>query len=255
MSNRRMLESDLCDSLAAAAQRSGWTVYPETWNWDLLLAKRMLDVNGVFEDVQIGVQAKVRINLAVLKQALPHWGAARSGPRYRAVLVSNPWGAEDVCQRLKLWLFGRMERRMVRWGPQAKEMEDGHGVALLLGRIPDYEWPGEPMLLPPIVPSGSGGVPCPSPLSKWKLGALRLLALATARPPITSRDAKACGVDLELFIKKQWLVRDGAVGRLYAYRIGDPDPARADKRHPTEFLQILKEVSCTLSPSANPGPG
>lgn len=239
-----MLESELCDTLALAAHRHGWTVYPETCKWDLLVVK---------QDIQIGVQAKVRANMTVIEQALPRWRDNRvHGPRYRSILVCNPYldCLRVICEPLKVWVFGPQETRIF----QGEVTEIGYGSGILdhPERMDAYVWTGQPHPLPPVVPSGSGGVPCPSPLSKWKLGALRLLARATVRP-VTSQDAKDCGVTLQLFQQKQWLREDGKSGRRKAYVLGEA-VGRPDIRHPQEFAWACG-VEATTAQDHTPGKG
>ena len=68
-----------------AAKKSGFKVYPETSNWDILL------VGPDGSDDQHGVQAKLRANVDVLAQTVPQrerWGVDPfTGPRYRCVAV------------------------------------------------------------------------------------------------------------------------------------------------------------------------
>jgi len=73
-------EAALCADFSVAAAAQGWTIYPETSGWDLLLVKG---------GTQIGVQAKLRPNLKVLAQAAQplQWG--RCGPDFLSVLVPD----------------------------------------------------------------------------------------------------------------------------------------------------------------------
>lgn len=58
----KLSEAELCTRFSDAAREDGWTVYPETSGWDLLL----VDDDGV----QVGIDAKARASFEVLMQCL-----------------------------------------------------------------------------------------------------------------------------------------------------------------------------------------
>ena len=56
-------ETELCNGFISCLPQD-WTAYAETAGWDILLANK--------DGTQIGVQAKLRFNMAVLEQAIGH---------------------------------------------------------------------------------------------------------------------------------------------------------------------------------------
>jgi hypothetical protein len=82
-------EAALCEAYVTAIstghykQGKGWTIYPETSGWDLLL------VRG--DGVQIGIEAKLALNPLVVSQALPGVSMRRlSWPRLSGRACTHP---------------------------------------------------------------------------------------------------------------------------------------------------------------------
>ena len=103
-------EAELCADFITWVKSPVWTPYAETAGWDILLVAA--------DGTQIGVQAKLRINLKVIAQSIPdrwsHWHD--SGPDFRAVLVpGRDDTAEQICAALGLGLFA--PDRGGRWPP------------------------------------------------------------------------------------------------------------------------------------------
>lgn len=243
-----MKETELCDLFIGAAESYGWTSYPETSGWDILL------VRG---EVQIGVQAKTRANVKVIAQCLPPvaWFGRRlepsvrrkivkRGPTYRAILVPGSTAHHtkkdlcEVCQALGIWVFAddKFGWRLIQEGCIRQE---------------DYNWePDEPEWLPDVIPQVAAGSKSPIQLTKWKQSALRLFALATVRGYVTSRDAKELGLNMGAFVDRwqdTWLERAGTEGRAYKYallpkHVLKKATTRPDVQHPEEFEQYLEEA-------------
>ncbi len=76
-------ESDLCAAFTQAVARDlDWTAFNETAGFDILLVRK--------DGIQIGIEAKLKLNAKVVTQALPRWLGVEYGaigPHYRAVLV------------------------------------------------------------------------------------------------------------------------------------------------------------------------
>lgn len=219
-------ESDVCDAFAVIAQRHGWTVYPETGGWDLLL------VNGD----QIGVQAKVRANLAVIQQALPGpYAMTAVGPHFRAILTADGMELDPICRPLRLLRFSLlfMDRR--------EPMEFGTNMLTDATAREPYRWQTvRPVALPCVVPMHSGGCPSPLVLSRWKIGALRVLARCQLRGWVTTADGQDCNHDMGYMIRTGMLVRIGMDGRRIKYQVGE-HRKRPDRQHPQEFAQIVEQ--------------
>jgi hypothetical protein len=249
-----MTETELCQNFMMAAESYGWTCYPETSGWDILLVR---------DEVQIGVQAKLRANVKVVAQCLPDmywWGrklspsvrrtVVKRGPRFRTVLVPRKTTAyqtlrdlSNVCQALGIWVF---TDDMFGW----YLLEVGSAVQ------PDYDWqPEKPEWLPDFVPQVPAGAASPLQLTSWKQSALRLLARAQVRGKVTSADAKEIGVHMDLFVNRyndQWLVQTGKEGRFHTYELWPAAqlPAgsrRPDVQHPAAFEYFVEEAKKELS--------
>lgn len=245
-----MQETELCKIFMEAAESYGWTCYPETSGWDILLVR---------DSTQIGVQAKTRANIKVVAQCLPpmFWfgrklspsvrrQTVRRGPTYRAVLIPSKTAHDtkkdlcDVCQALGIWVFS----------------EDHFGWHLLEAGSTsqsDYDWqPEELEWLPDFVPVVDAGAKSPTQLTRWKQCALRLLARAEVRGRVTSKDAKEIGVDMKVFVDRwdvqdQWLLFKEKDGRLHVYEIASrstlgPHSKRPDVQHPEAYEHFLKEA-------------
>lgn len=187
-------ETDLCDEFATRARESGWTVYPETGGWDLLL----VSANAT----QVGVQAKLRANFEVVAQAM--WRSLYTpeyGPDFRAVLVpAAPPGFRAVCDELRIHVYLPAEEAWAR--------------AVVVPPDPLRRATSRRHVLPPIVPSWSGGAPSPKTLSRWRVGALRLCALLRSRGYITAADFKAQKVDRSRWVAAGWVRGEGERGSL-----------------------------------------
>jgi hypothetical protein len=245
-----MTETELCQNFIGAAESYGWTCYPETSGWDILLVR---------DEIQIGVQAKLRANVKVVAQCLPDmywWGRKLSpsvrrkivkrGPHFRTVLIPRKTTAHqtlrdlsNVCQALGLWVF---TDDMFGW----HLLEAGSVVQ------DDYHWqPEEPEWLPDFVPQVPAGAASPLQLTSWKQAALRLLARAQVRGKVTSADAKEIGVHMDLFVNRHasdlWLKQIGKDGRFHTYELWPalflkPGSKRPDVQHPEAFKYFVEEA-------------
>jgi hypothetical protein len=234
-------ETELCDSLCQAALKLGWTPYPETASWDILLIR---------ENLQVGVQAKMHANTHVLAQALPrnvlvHWSRHRpaaemqaNGPQYRAVLVPHAdMEFRGIAALLKLWTFTRSDQ----------DLE----LLQNLARFQDFNWrPEKPSWIPDVVPGVPAGVPSPVSLTCWKQKALKLLAIAKVRGSVTSADASTLGIRMQVFTDRpshcQWLRPLGKAGRSTTWGLVGADRSRPDIQHPKEFEFYCSQVEPQL---------
>lgn len=187
----------------------GWIPYPETAGWDVLVVVPGGD--------QIGIQAKLRANIAVLAQALParpeRVGSTR-GPLFRAVLVPYADAAfSSVAVAAGIGVLhalrdGRFPHAIQQWGwPTLAE-------TIASWRLWEHRGPCE---LPPVVPTGPAGVPSPSPLTPWRVGALRICTILRARGYVTRTDFAAAGNNASTWVARGWLRADGKEGRLTRY--------------------------------------
>lgn len=213
-------EADLCDWLIEREARHGWTAYPETGDWDVLMVRS--------DGVQVGIQAKLRPNLAVLEQA-SRAVARGHRPDVAACLVGRYDNAfEYLCRRLglaHLWhsedrRHGLRESQLVPWE---------HDV--LSGR---HKPPEKRVELPPFVPVMRAGVPCPTPLTRWKLAALRACMLYRRQGYLTTAEIRELGMDASRWL--QMMAKDGKVGR--HDRLVRGDQPLPDELHPELAAQV-----------------
>lgn len=192
-------ESDLCAAFIAALDKD-WTAYPETCGFDILLVRAA-------DGFQIGVQAKLRLTVQVVLQALEgngDWRWASNGPDCRAVLVPGGAcvaGVAELSQRLALTVIRYsmgygfrpdLPRPRERWGG---DLSEWHELC-----------PAQRLRLPAYVPDTAAGAPAPVQLTEWKIKALRIAVLLERRGYVTRADFKALMIDPRRWIDSGWLV-------------------------------------------------
>ena len=232
-------EADLCSTFIAAATHDGeWTAYPETAGFDILMVRKS-------DGAQIGVEAKLALNAKVLDQALPSYlqsfGADRSAPDYRAVLVPKhaSGGLVKVCEALGImvirqsgWDEYRMGREYPRFDPELPTGSQYENEGW-------HDWcPTTRIMVPDYVPDVEAGHPSPLALTDWKIRAIKMAILATLRP-VTRADFKALRLSPTIWTNpKGWLVSEGR-GKGYV-----PSPRMPDfkKQHPVNYDQIAADI-------------
>lgn len=211
-----------------------WTAYPETGGFDILLVRRA-------DGFQIGVEAKLRLNEVVIRQALEgRW--AGPGPDCRAVLVPAGSG---------LAVFDAIADYTGITVIRCRESQQGSGggwySSIFDPPLPKADghygsWSGawhEQLLtkriaLPEYVPDVRAGVPAPATLSHWKIGALKIAALLETRGFVTKADFKHVGIDHRRWQAQGWLTIDRAKA---AWVRGQHYPDFAGQ-HPVNYAQI-----------------
>lgn len=231
-------ESILCDAFAKAARGDGWTVYPELGDWDLVLVR---------DGIQVGVQAKLRGNVTVLRQAL-RGRSWRQGPRFRAVLVPKvTCDFRELATILGLDVYTENHVRVVkhrRWGYTSTDRR-------LEIETHARPWEhSEALWLPPVVTDRPAGVPCPSSLTRWRVAAIKLCLVLEARGHVTSDDFRKWGIDKGRWVVYGWIKADGKIGRLTRYTAGDELPIEGWRDVAAELLETdvaLREAVDTAS--------
>lgn len=193
-------EQDLVAAFAAALtprhREPDWTLYHETAGFDVLAVHR--------DGYQVGIEAKLSLNLDVVLQALPGRGyldysaGTAIGPDYRAVLVPRrkalkPSALGGLLPRLGLGVLSVYNCR-----PGAAEPE-WH----LSGDMPDEKsdyrawWPWNPderCKLPDYIPDVVGGDKAPVALTPWKVKAIKLVVILERRGYVSRADMKNLGI-------------------------------------------------------------
>lgn len=221
-------ETELCADFAGWAVKAGWTPYPETAEWDLLLVHA--------DGTQIGVQAKLTFNMKLLLQAVPSTWASDEGPDFRAVLIPAEDGAANIlCGALGLGVFAPN-----RHSHNASFSPD------VLGNFNPHHWQGwhfwNPLKrcrLPEYVPDVAAGASGPVQLTRWKVAALRIAAVLELDGAVTRADFKRYGIDHRRWTDPGgWLTAAGEPGK---WKWKDDKPAFGPD-HPVVYPQVLAEL-------------
>lgn len=189
-----MSEAGLCDRFMAGARAHGWTPYPECAGWDIVL---------VNTDCQIGIEAKLRPSIEALAQVVVRCKWSDSGPLYVAVLAPRPSRAyRTVAAELRIHIYDTT----------ALDTKDRYLVRRFYEEPPKTlarEW-ADDIALPPIVPKRQAGLPSPSPLTPWRVAALKLCAVLRAKGHVTPADFKAAGIDSRRWTDNHRWLKPGA---------------------------------------------
>jgi len=229
-------EADLCAAFIAWAERHGATCYAEWAGWDILVV--------LSDGVQLGIQAKLRLNAEVIGQATPDrygWEYDLAGPDFRAVLVPAPNQLSGIASRLGLEVFYAYEtgypKSRIDFHPALDGGRDLRGSDAWL------DWnPAKRHELPPAPTDAIAGSPCPVTLTPWKLGALSVLAELSVKGTITAKRMRELRVNPSRWLQGRWL---------------EPGPTRGDcvrgavcpkfdEQHPQAFALAMEKARAEL---------
>lgn len=231
-------EAELCSAFIAWASREGWRCYPETAGFDILAVTP--------EGWQIGIEAKLRMNLKVISQALPRYGA-EIGPDHRAVLVPGMNSdLRELCGYLGIEIFYCMTRSTDRRG-----LPHDFARAAQWRRHAMFDWnPRQRCEVPEYMPDVPAGVPSPTQLTPWKIAALKVLARLEISGWITRKEISIFGIDARRWTSGDgWLVPlDGDPKRGGRWKRGDRCP-KFDQQHPDVYAQIKAELIAAGEPT------
>lgn len=223
-------EVALCAAFIELVDKRVWTPYAETGGWDILLVRRS-------DGYQIGIEAKLALNLDVINQAIEQhggWMAVAEGPDTRAVLV--PGGTAKlghICDYVGLVVIvmqSAMNYSRPRFYPALPEKADQWR-----GSDDWHEWcPTKRHTLPEYVPDVAAGASAPIQLTDWKIKAIKLAVLLEKRGHVSREDFKHLSLDHRRWIANEWLVAspNGYVAK------GAPN---FKKQHPTVYAKIAGE--------------
>lgn len=222
-------EAELCAALIERALDEGWIAYPETKGYDIVLARA---------GVQIGVQAKMHFNAALLRQILPPratWGSPPADqPHHLAILLpAYDDDVSEICDALGIVYFYYCHETQAIVPPLRAATRWDHCSQL-------------PLDLPEYVPDVAAGVPSPVVLTEWKIRALRLCAILEVRGYLTDDDFGEQYLD-----RRRWLhpFRDWVIHQDGQY-IAAPG-LKFPQQHPTVYAEILREVQAESLTQAN----
>jgi len=243
-------ESDLCAAFIGALPE-GWTAYPETGGFDILLARKE-------DGFQIGVEAKLRLNAKVICQAAEYIGyhyVDMPGPDCRAVLVPTgvSFDLAELCPLIGITAI-RMRDLSLDDAGQIRWYGKGRTMALLasggysnpffppLPSPADDHWqsgqwfelcPAERLKLPGWVPDVDAGASAPTALTDWKIRAIKIVITLAKRGYVTRKDFAHFKISMSRWTQGGWLQQDGRGGW-----IAGPDMPDFRAQHPVNFPQI-----------------
>lgn len=222
-------ESDLCSTFLGMVDAKIWTPYAETAGWDILLVRKV-------DGYQIGIQAKLSLNLDVINQTLEyhsHWMHALEGPDVRAVLIpEGPTGKlGGICQYLGLVVF---QMQSPAWHSKVNFHPWLPGDPSKEPHFP--EWcPVRRHPLPEYVPDVVAGSPSPVQLTEWKIKAIKLCILMHKNGSVTRADFEHLKLDPRRWVSDRWIISSGkrtfVAGKM----------PEVEKQHPKVFKQIKSE--------------
>lgn len=236
-------EADLCAAFIAWAKPQGVECYAEWWGWDILV---------VYPDgMQLGIQAKLRLNAEVLIQAAPDFFdyiPDQQGPDYRAVLVpdaSRPFA--KIADRLGVVTFTAHERGYPTSRIEFAPTLDGRSFSGHYYGEPWVDWcPGKRHDLPPVQTDAIAGSPCPVTLTHWKIGAIAVLAELAVKGAITTKRMREIGVNPSRWLSACWLTP----GETRGYWVRGERCPKFDEQHPTAYAAALEKARIALEKSA-----
>jgi hypothetical protein len=230
---RRQFDSEagLCSAFLEALERqyaNRWKSYAETEGWDILLVRQK-------DGFQIGIQAKLALNIAVVNQCLEYGrSTCEVGPDCRAVLVPSSIGNnfQAICRYIGLTIVGvsreqgLIEPRLP--GPHTRSPTS-----------PWHEWcPVSRYALPAYVPDVVAGAKAPVRLTTWKIKALKLAALIELRGRVSRADFKHLGLD-----PRRWTAQGGWLLPTSEGYIESRRTPKFAEQHPTVFAQIKSDFT------------
>jgi hypothetical protein len=231
-------EAELCSAFVAALP-AGWTAYNETAGYDILLARE--------DGLQIGVEAKLRLNAEVVVQASKEMGyhPHSPGPDFCAALVPAGHAQKhmsEICAMLGITVItvthpqdDTEKRYGWRAPPFRPELPSLDYQRYWLGR--EHDWydrcPEARCVLPDYIPDVGAGHSAPVSLTNWKIQAIKLLIILQRRGYVTKADFKHVAIDPSRWTR-DWLERGAERGQFVTGKF-TPD---LKAQHPTNWAQI-----------------
>lgn len=228
-------EAELCAAFIEALPK-GWTVYAETGGHDMLLVRAV-------DGRQIGVQAKLKLNVEVVNQAIEdgNWyRVADAHPDYRAVLVpADSAGAfEKICGHLGVTIIRMRPAGLESYFRASPSFSPELPTDPKNGYV-CREWHETATVkrhkLPEYVPDVRAGSPSPLQLTEWKIKAIKIAVTMELRGHLTRRDFQHHQIDHRRWITMGWIKAEEG------HYVKDAFP-NFKKQHPVNYKQIKADA-------------
>lgn len=230
-------EAAMCDAYMRWVKEWGWTPYPETGDYDILLAHP--------SGVQIGIEAKQSLNPHVVCQAAESLWGHGYGPDFRAVLVpeGGTAGLEELAQRLNISVI-RCKKEVPADYEKKRYESSTEFFSVALPQIPghmhwlsDRDWfdlcPAKKIDLPDYVPDTKAGDAAPLKLTHWKIQAIKLVIVLEKRGYVTAADFRMLKIHPSRWQQGGWLTKGELRGQWVPGRLPN-----FRHQHPTNFVEI-----------------
>lgn len=229
-------EAAMCAAYMRWAKEHGWTPYPETGNFDIILAHP--------SGVQVGIEAKQQLNAHVVLQAAESLWRPGNGPDFRAVLVPDGGtaGMEELANRLNITVI-RCEREVPADFMKSRRDYNRYfstnlpSISDKTYWYDDRNWfdlcPAGRVKLPDYVPDTKAGDSAPLRLTQWKIQAIKLVILLEKRGYVTAGDFKLLKIHPSRWQQGGWLVKGERRGQWLPGSL--PNFRR---QHPKNFAEI-----------------
>jgi len=208
-------EAELCSTFIGQLP-TGWTAYPETAGFDIVLVR---DADGV----QIGVEAKLSLNAKVLLQAVEgnSYFSQGRGPDFRAALVPYGRAGAEMVALARLLQITVIEMKS-KEAYQALRNQGYGGFRFVDRHVRKFEpelpssahswkevWidqlPLQRLDLPDYVPDVAAGASGPSQLSEWKIKAIKLSIILERRGYVTIADFMHLRLHRQRWLENRWI--------------------------------------------------
>lgn len=236
-------ESELCAAFIDQFNAlPGWTCYPETAGFDILV---------VHDDGrQIGVEAKLKLNAKVADQILPSDWSFRCdapGPDHRMVIVGDITEASLGISRMLEMLgvvvlkpYMRPRHRISPRGDFERFPDFQLSDFMRQGspwRVHMHDWnPPERCAVPCVVPDVPAGVPSPLRLTPWKESAIRVQIQLRRQGFITAKQIVTHGISPTLWTTS-WLQK----GEVQGHWVPTDKMPNLEAQHPDAWAKIAEQ--------------
>lgn len=236
-------EAELC-AVFIKQLPAGWTAYPETGGFDILLVRQI-------DGLQIGVEAKKRLTAEVILQAVEqHMHYTYPGPDFRAALV--PYGCAPAPMVALAGLLGitviTMKSKELYQAMTVKRYGFRPRETKFDPKLPvpgDHDWrevwydccPSKRVELPAYIPDVAAGSSAPVQLTDWKIKAIKICILLERRGFVTAFDFAHLSIDRRRWHDMGWISHDHeshARGRFVAGKT----PLNLRAQHPRNYAEI-----------------